>query len=140
MELANEDGLTRRKFLQFSAGTAAAMMVTALPNFSWAQALKTEKMGLEQCLDLTPLQMAERSNLVQSAYRYITEICREIRTAALRDQVLQVIDNPAPTFMERYTTSDARKILWQKLVAANYLSDTTTVTNYDRSGIKWQKI
>jgi hypothetical protein len=130
LQLDDKDGFTRRKFLQVSAGTAAAMMVTALPNFSWAQALKVEKVGLEQCLSLTPLQMAKKSNLVQASYDYITGICGEITNQVLRDRVLQVIHNPAPTFMQRYTTSDARKILWQKLVAAKYLSETIGVDDF----------
>ncbi|MCC5468279.1 twin-arginine translocation signal domain-containing protein [Pelosinus baikalensis] len=130
LQLDDKDGFTRRKFLQVSAGTAAAMMVTALPNFSWAQALKVEKVGLEQCLSLTPLQMAKKSNLVQASYDYITGICGEITNQVLRDRVLQVIHNPAPTFMQRYTTSDAQKILWQKLVAAKYLSETIGVDDF----------
>jgi len=130
LELGNRDTLTRRTFLQVSAGTAAALMVTTLPNFSWAQALKTENISLDQCLNLTPLEMATKSNLVQSAYRYITGICEEIKNPLLRDRVLQVIHNPAPTFMEGYTTHNARKILWQKLVVGNHLSETIGVTDF----------
>jgi len=130
LEFDNKDGLTRRKFLQVSAGTATALMVTTLPNFSWAQALKTEKVNLDHCLNLTPLEMAKKSNLVQSAYSYITGICGEIKNPVLRDRVLQVIHNPAPTFMEGYTTHDARKMLWQKLVAAGHLSETIGVTDF----------
>jgi hypothetical protein len=130
LQLGAKDGFTRRKFLQVSAGTATAMMVTTLPNFSWAETLKTEKVGLDQCLKLTPLEMAKKSNLVQSAYRYITGICGEIKNQVLRDQVLQVIHNPAPTFMERYTTSDARRLLWERLVAAKYVSETITAAEF----------
>jgi len=130
LEFNDKDGLSRRRFLQVSAGTATAMMVATLPTFSWAQNLRTEKVGLDQCLNLTPLEMAKKSNLVQSAYSYITGICGEIKNQALREQVLQVIHNPAPTFMEKYATSDARRMLWEKLVAANYVSDTIGVTNF----------
>ncbi len=125
-----KDGLTRRKFLQVSAGTATAMMVTTLPNFSWAETLKTGKTSLDQCLKLSPLEMAKKSNLVQSAYCYITETCGEIKNQVLRDQVLQVIHNPAPTFMERYTTNDARRLLWERLVAAKYVSETITAAEF----------
>jgi hypothetical protein len=130
LEFGDKDGLTRRKFLQISAGTATAMMVTTLPNFSWAEALKMEKVSLDQCLNLTPLEMAKKSNLVQSAYSYITGICGEIRNQILRDRVLQVIHNPAPTFMAGYSTSDARRMLWQKLVAAKYLSETIEAEDF----------
>jgi len=63
---------------------------------------------------MTPLEMVKKSNLVQSAYNYITGICGEIKNPLLRDRVLQAIHNPAPTFMEEYTTSNARRMLWQK--------------------------
>jgi len=130
LQFSDKDGLTRRKFLQVSAGTATAMMITTLPDFSWAQTLKTVKVGIDQCLNLTPLQMAQKSNMVQSAYSYITGISGEIKNQVLRDQVLQVIHNPAPTFMEGYTTSDARRTLWQKLVDAKYLSEMIGVTDF----------
>lgn len=130
LEFGNQDGFTRRKFLQVSAGTATAMLLTTLPNISWAQASKIEKVGLDQCLALTPLEMAEKSPLIQSAYHYITGICGEIKNATLRGQVLQIIHNPAPTFMELYPSSGAQKNLREKLVAANYISEALEITDF----------
>lgn len=130
LELDQEHGFTRRNFLQISASTATAMLLTTLPNISWAQTAKLKKVGLEQCLALTPLEMSKQSMLVQSAYRYITETCDKIKNPTLRGQVLQIIQNPAPTFMEIYTNSGARKTLWDKLVSANYINETLGVMDF----------
>ncbi|HEY3425829.1 MAG TPA: twin-arginine translocation signal domain-containing protein [Negativicutes bacterium] len=129
-DLNEQNGLTRRKFLQISAGAATAMAVATLPNLAWAQPLKTAKVSLAQCLRMTPVEMAEQSNLVQSAYHYITGICGEIKNQDLKGKVLQVIQNPAPTFMERYIAGEERNLLWRKLVAAQYLSENSTVVNF----------
>lgn len=112
--------LTRRSFLKLAAGTAAVMAIGSLPSMPSVSAasateLEIKSSNLENIFQTTPLQMAQSSKLVNHANAYILQRVQEIRDGNLRNRVLSIINNPAPTIMERYNDSTSVDNVWQQL-------------------------
>ncbi|SMC23666.1 hypothetical protein SAMN02746041_01798 [Desulfacinum hydrothermale DSM 13146] len=105
--------LERRKFLQLGlmAGGVAALHV-ALPQASAAQ-LRT--ITLEECLALSPLEMAKRSEIVMQSWDFLRQAVSEIRNDSLRQAVFQILNNPAPTFTEALSSEKDRKEVYAQL-------------------------
>lgn len=114
--------VSRRNFIQL--GASAALALATLPQWSIgnaAAAARPRLVSLDTCLMLSPQEMAERSELVQQAYQYLLHTVQSIQDNDLRQQVLNIIDNPAPTVMQRYPEESDRRELWQRLLAAQYI-------------------
>lgn len=114
--------VSRRNFIQL--GASAALALATLPQWSIgnaAAAARPRLVSLDTCLTLSPQEMAERSELVQQAYQYLLHTVQSIQDNDLRQQVLNIIDNPAPTVMQRYPEESDRRELWQRLLAAQYI-------------------
>lgn len=124
-----EKDFSRRDFLKFSAGAAAALtMMTAMPAAPVsAKALKKgAAISLAECQSLTPADMAKRSAIVQDAYKYLLESVKTINDAKLRAGVADILTNPIPKVAQQYTSLSARKELRAKLAANGLVKDTLT--------------
>lgn len=73
-------------------------------------------------MSMTPLDMARTSPVVQTAYNYLLQVAGQITEPAMRQKVLQVLDNPAPSFLQSHSSTE-RKRLIQMLVNSNTISE-----------------
>ncbi|MBZ4660713.1 MAG: metal-dependent phosphohydrolase [Desulfacinum sp.] len=107
--------MERRKFLQLSlmAGGMAALHA-ALPRVASAQ---PRTVSLEECLSLSPLDMAQRSEIVLRSWDSLRQAVSSIRNDSLRQAVFEVLDNPAPTFTEPLSSEKDRKEVYRRLQA-----------------------
>jgi hypothetical protein len=78
------------------------------------------------CLQMTPLEMAKNSAMVQSSYTFLLKTANSISDLKLRNMVLDCLKNPAPTVMELYPSAAQKEVLKQKLVSAGYIKPETT--------------
>lgn len=86
---------TRRDFLKCAAaaGLVCGVSLSGAP----AARAGVKKISLEQCLSLSPQEMAAASDMVTAAWRDLRDAADSIRDAKLRTDVFAVLDNPAPT-------------------------------------------
>lgn len=115
----------RREFLKMGAGAAAALTVASIPNLSWASATigKPKPTTLDRCLAMSPLEMAQKSEIVQNAYHFLIATAREIQDGSLRETVLSILDNPAPTVAARFAGDSEKQAIRQSLVDGKLLDD-----------------
>lgn len=124
---------TRRDFLRLSAGGAAAILaLNALPTLALAKTspapkISAPKISLAECLAISPVEMAKRSALVNADWAFLHQIADEIADRQLHDTVLQILNNPAPTLLQRYPTAGDREMLRQTLVNAGLLAPNVAV-------------
>ncbi|CUH95060.1 hypothetical protein P22_1129 [Propionispora sp. 2/2-37] len=62
-----------------------------------------------------PLEMAAGSPLVAESYSFLLESANEITDSLLREKVLQVLENPAPSFMQQAKDPAAAALLWERI-------------------------
>ena len=122
----------RRDFLKISVGTAAALSAMALPlSTSAAPASGTiSQITLEQCLQLDPLMMAERSVYVKGSYEYLLKTAGMINNRELRDTVTGYLKNPSPRLLERFADTASKENIRQQLLNAGYLKEEITVNQF----------
>jgi hypothetical protein len=114
-------GLNRRDFLRLGAVAGAAVAVTAaFPTFSWAN---VKKATLDQCMGMSPENMAKGSKLVMDSWDYLLITAATIDNPAIRKTVLDILNNPAPTFMGNLMDASAKKQVYQELTAKGLLKD-----------------
>ncbi|VBB07416.1 Hypothetical protein LUCI_2665 [Lucifera butyrica] len=113
----------RKRFLEWTISAAAGLAVSSFPNVSFAgtRIFTLKANTLAACQTISPLEMAQGSDMVRNAYFYITKTVNEIMDINLRNTVAGIIANPAPTFMNRYMDRDSRKSIWQRLTDAGLL-------------------
>ena len=111
--------LNRRDFLKIGAVAGAAVAVSAMstPSFA-APSCKT----LSECMEMSPVAMADASAPVSSSWRSIRLAAAEIRNPAIRNRVEAILDNPAPTLTKGMTRSD-KKTIYKQLTAKGLLKD-----------------
>ncbi len=73
----------------------AAVAVSAMP--AMAEASYTE-FTINECMKLTPQQMAENSGAVMESWKYIQRQAGSIKNPKLRKEVQEIIANPAPSY------------------------------------------
>lgn len=117
---------SRRGFLKLAAGTAAAMAISSLPDMpsAGAAALEFKSSKLDSLSQMSPLQMAQSSKIVNQAYSYIIQTVKEIKDSSLRNTVLSIIDNPAPTVMARYSSRADVENVWRQLSDSKLVEGT----------------
>jgi len=114
--------IKRREFLKLAmltTGSVAASSVITTKAFSYQPA----QIGLEECLTLSPLEMAKRSYLVQDSWQEIKKMVKLIKDPGIRVRVENILANPAPTFMEKYQDKAAKAELRKKLIAQHLLNE-----------------
>jgi hypothetical protein len=113
--------LSRRDFLKLGMATSAVMAVsTMLPRFSLAN-VKT--VSLPQCLDMSPEEMAEHSELVMDSWKYILDNVATIKNPEIRSAVQGILRNPAPTLMSDLMDKKNRKEVYNQLLSAGFIKN-----------------
>ena len=117
--------VNRRDFLKWSAvagGTVAALSMAPKKVFSAG----STRISLDECLAMSPVEMAEKSYLIQDAWSHLKMMVKEIKDPGLRVALEGVLKNPAPTFMERYPDAASKAALRKELVQAGLLDSAIT--------------
>jgi len=115
-------GLDRRDFMRWGmivGGAAAALSV--LPKQAFA--FEPVPVKLDECLGMSPLAMAEKSLLVQESWKTIQTFLAQIGDWKIRQLTESILQNPAPTFMERYLEHGAKEELRRALLKAGLLDE-----------------
>ena len=108
--------LERREFLKL--GVAAASTAVALKALPARAGYSPASVG--QIAAMSPQDMAEASGAVMTAWDNILKHAAAIRNPAVRKSVLQILANPAPTFMGKIQTAE-KKDIYRELQAKNLI-------------------
>lgn len=123
--------LDRRGFLKVglaAGGALAAIGISPKDDLPYTTAAAAT---LDECLHMTPLMMAEKSHVVQQSWKTISGFVGQIRDERIREATRNILQNPAPTFMERYSTQDARSALRKELLQAGLLDEKAVPEGVD---------
>ncbi|HML87433.1 MAG TPA: hypothetical protein PKA28_03205 [Methylomusa anaerophila] len=77
-------------------------------------------------MTMTPLDVARKSATIRTSYSYLVRTADEITDQDLRQKVLQVLENPAPTFLTQYDEAEKKRI-WQMLIDSRAISENITI-------------
>ena len=110
----------RRRVLALGAAAGAVLAVDAvLPRVAMA---KPQQVTLEQCLSMTPEEMARKSPHVTHSLEYIKKTVATVKDSRMRSKTIAILDNPAPTLLARMDAK-VRNEVFQELTAKGYLKD-----------------
>lgn len=99
---------SRRTFLLGGLATGAVLMAgSGLLKPSRAEAAPAKAVTLEECVAMTPEEMAKGSAYVMAAWRYLEDAAAELKAPALRATVQAILKNPAPLMAK----GDAKAIM-----------------------------
>ena len=112
--------MQRRDFMKLGLIAGGAMAAMSLPSKK-AFSFSPSSVGLDECIAMSPVEMAEKSYLIQDAWKELQAQVRGIKDPAIRTITENILENPAPTFMERYSTKADRAALRKELIAAGLL-------------------
>lgn len=123
--------ITRRGFLKLATGTVAGMALIQMPSFNPVQAAAGASRSLKPVhygvIPANPIQAAKSSALVKAGYDRIVEMVQSINDNSLRKNVLSLINDPVPTFMQEYTSDLPIQQLYSQL-ASQGLIDTSKIS------------
>lgn len=113
----------RRDFLRLgiTAGTVA-ILASVMPRFSLAD---VREIKFPECMALTPEQMAGNSKLVMDSWDYLQATAASVSDARLRRIISDILNNPAPTFVQPLRNEKTKKQAWDELNAKGLLSGVT---------------
>lgn len=117
--------ISRRKFLQLTAGAAIGAAMLNVPGMSFAAGAKVKAANYNKLPDAVPL--AKDAELVQLSYKKIQDAVSSIKDSTLRSMTAEIINNPNPAFMENYQLPGSKRALYNKLAAAGLL-DTSKIS------------
>ena len=119
--------ISRRKFLQLTAGAAIGAAMLNVPGMTFAAAAgaKVKAANYNKLPDAVPL--AKDAELVQLSYKKIQDAVSSIKDSTLRSMTAEIINNPNPAFMENYQLLGSKRALYNKLAAAGLL-DTSKIS------------
>lgn len=117
--------ISRRKFLQLTAGAAIGAAMLNVPGMTFAAGAKVKAANYNKLPDAVPL--AKEAELVQLSYKKIQEAVSSIKDSTLRSMTAEIINNPNPAFMENYQLPGSKRALYNKLAAAGLL-DTSKIS------------
>ena len=87
---------SRRTFLLGGLATGAVLLAGKTFLHPSAAHAATEAVTLDACVNMTPGEMADRSQYVMAAWKYLQDAAAEIGNPGLRAAVLDIMKNPAP--------------------------------------------
>lgn len=123
------DKMSRRKFLQMTAGAAIGAAMLNMPGMSFAAGAKVKAAAYNNLPDAVTL--AANSELVQLSYQNIKDAVKTIQDRSLARMTMDIINNPVPTFMNNYQLPGSKRTVYNKLVAAGLLdSSKTSLENF----------
>lgn len=111
--------MERRALLRMGALVGALAAVGTVPVRARAA---YDTLSLEQVRRMTPLQMAEASGTVMTAWQSVQNHVSQIRNPEVRASVSAILTNPAPQLMRRIGHAEKKEI-YAELVAKGYLAD-----------------
>lgn len=117
--------ISRRKFLQLTAGAAIGAAMLNVPGMTFAAGAKVKAANYNKLPDAVPL--AKDAELVQLSYKKIQDAVSSIKDSTLRSMTAEIINNPNPAFMENYQLLGSKRALYNKLAAAGLL-DTSKIS------------
>lgn len=117
--------ISRRKFLQLTAGAAIGAAMLNVPGMTFAAGAKVKAANYNKLPDAVPL--AKEAELVQLSYKKIQDAVSSIKDSTLRRMTAEIINNPNPAFMENYQLPGSKRALYNKLAAAGLL-DTSKIS------------
>lgn len=117
--------ISRRKFLQLTAGAAIGAAMLNVPGMTFAAGAKVKAANYNNLPDAVPL--AKDAELVQLSYKKIQDAVASIKNSTLRSMTAEIINNPNPAFMENYQLPGSKRALYNKLAAAGLL-DTSKIS------------
>lgn len=121
--------ISRRKFLQLTAGAAIGAAMLNVPGMTFAAGAKVKAANYNKLPDAVPL--AKDAELVQLSYKKIQDAVSSIKDSTLRSMTAEIINNPNPTFMNNYQLPGSKRTVYNKLVAAGLLdSSKTSLENF----------
>ena len=121
--------MSRRKFLQMTAGAAIGAAMLNMPGMSFAAGAKVKAAAYNNLPDA--VTMAANSELVQLSYQKIKDAVKTIQDRSLARMTMDIINNPVPTFMNNYQLPGSKRTVYNKLVAAGLLdSSKTSLENF----------
>ena len=106
------NSLNRRNFLTTAAALGTFTLFGTAPIAHAAAAPKTAR-SIGDVLSMSPIEVAQESDVVQTAWKMILESAKKLRNAQTRDAVLKILENPAPTILEGDETT-IRAVLIEK--------------------------
>lgn len=121
--------ISRRKFLQMTAGAAIGAAMLNMPGMSFAAGAKVKAASYNNLPDAVTL--AANSELVQLSYQKIKDAVKTIQDPSLARMTMDIVNNPVPTFMNNYQLPGSKRTVYNKLVAAGLLdSSKTSLENF----------
>ncbi len=121
--------ISRRKFLQLTAGAAIGTAMLNVPGMSFAAGAKVKAASYNNLPDAVTL--AANSELVQLSYQKIKDAVKTIQDPSLARMTMDIVNNPVPTFMNNYQLPGSKRTVYNKLVAAGLLdSSKTSLENF----------
>lgn len=121
--------ISRRKFLQLTAGAAIGAAMLNVPGMTFAAGAKVKAANYNKLPDAVTL--AANSELVQLSYQKIKDAVKTIQDPSLARMTMDIVNNPVPTFMNNYQLPGSKRSVYNKLVAAGLLdSSKTSLENF----------
>lgn len=121
--------ISRRKFLQLTAGAAIGAAMLNVPGMTFAAGAKVKAANYNNLPDAVTL--AANSELVQLSYQKIKDAVKTIQDPSLARMTMDIVNNPVPTFMNNYQLPGSKRTVYNKLVAAGLLdSSKTSLENF----------
>lgn len=118
------DKISRRKFLQMTAGAAIGAAMLNMPGMSFAAGAKVKAAAYNDLPDA--VKLAANSELVQLSYQKIKDAVNTIQNPTLKRMTMDVINNPVPTFMNNYQLLGSKRAVYNKLAAAGLIDTSKT--------------
>lgn len=101
--------LNRRNFLTTAAALGTFTLFGTAPIAHAAAAPKTAR-SIGDVLSMSPIEVAQESDVVQTAWKMILESAKKLQNAETRAAVLKILENPAPTIVrQRRRIHDPRR-------------------------------
>ena len=125
-------GVSRRDFLRLSAGAAASLtLLNALPVHAFAAATpgNSTAISLAECCKMTPLEMTQKSVIVQENYKYLLSTANTIKDNNLRAAVIEILQNPVPTVAQAHNSMAGRESLRSSLIYRGLLKNAVSAEN-----------
>lgn len=122
----NTTDLSRRNFLKLTACATAVTGISSL--FSPAYALNNEKIAKVKLdsIPTDPVEIARSSALVGYAFRYLMSVIDTIHNQDLKNKVLSIYNNTAPTFAFKFADEDLKKAVYSQLKNQNLIDESKT--------------
>lgn len=133
---SSTSNLSRRGFLQLSAGAAVALAVGTNMKVGLAKPSNqvTNGIAFESVLEMDPVKIGTSSQHAKNCFNLILKAAGQITNPKLRKQVLNALNNPVPTFMALHTNDSDKEIIRKKFVEAGAIKPETTISQLFPTG------